>query len=198
MFKPCPPPSALLTRSASGAKSVRLLPAGAPFSKEFGRFYCDVRQDPRVDPFRSARHYERVGDLRLFGYELILHLDCLWGKRGNHKVELPDSGAMSYAGMRNEIERVFDLDARRLALMRVDLAADVRGVSVEWFMRHVRARYKQWVCDIGEVDSEIRGYARTGSERGCASAPRELWHHGREAVFAPPRVGRSSTGSMRC
>lgn len=141
------------------------IPAGAPFSKEFRSVYRDIRTDPRVNPFRGARHYESAGDLRLFGYELILHLDCLRDKRGNHKVELLDTGAMSYAGMCNEIERVFDLDARRLALMRIDLAADVQGVPVEWFMRHVRGRYKQWVCDIGEVDSEIREYARMGRQR---------------------------------
>ena len=47
----------------------------------------------------------------------------------------------------------------------MDLAAHVRAVPVEWFTRHVRARYKQWVCDIGQVDSEIRDYARMGRQQ---------------------------------
>ncbi len=140
------------------------VPAQAQFSKEFGSLYRELRCS-RVDPFRDSRHYTSAGDLRPFGYEAILHMGCTRDKKGNHKLELLDTGTMSYAGMHNEIERVFDLDARRLDLMRLDLAADVRAVPVEWFMRHVRARYKQWVCDIGQVDSEIREYARMGRQQ---------------------------------
>src|SRR5262249_13976962 len=72
---------------------------------------------------------------------------------------------MSYAGMQNEIERIFDIDARRLPLMRLDLAADVRDVSVDWFVRHVRARFKRWACDIGQVECEASQYARMGLQQ---------------------------------
>ena len=102
------------------------IPAQAPFSKEFGILYCAIRNDPKVDPFRSSRHYLYAGDLRAFGHEAILHMSCVRDKQGNHKIELLDTGTKSYGEMREEIERIFRLDARRLPLMRVDLAADVQ------------------------------------------------------------------------
>src|SRR5215472_11455564 len=44
-------------------------------------------------------------------------MHCTRDKKGNHKVELLDTGAMSYAAMHNEVERIFDLDAARLPVM---------------------------------------------------------------------------------
>jgi len=138
------------------------IPSRAPFSGAFKEVYRDLAGDSRVNPFRRSQHYLSVGDLRPFGYDVILHMGCVHDKHGNHKVELLDTGTMSYARMGHEIERIFDLDARRLALMRLDLAADVRGVPVPWFDRHVLARWKQWVCDIGQVERETSEYARMG------------------------------------
>jgi hypothetical protein len=71
-------------------------------------------------------------------------------KLGNHKLELLDTGTMSYARMLTLVEGIFDLDARRLDVMRADFAADVKGIPVSWFAQHVRAPRKQWVCDIGQ------------------------------------------------
>ena len=138
------------------------IPAGTQFSREFRSLYADISNDARLNPFHRSQHYERAGDLRPFGYDVVLHMDCIRDRKGNHKLELLDTGAMSYAGMLNEVERVFDLDARRLALMRLDLAADVPGVPVEWFVRHLRAKCKQWVCDIGQAACEDLDYSRMG------------------------------------
>jgi len=138
------------------------IPRGTHFSDEFRRLYADIRKRPGVDPFRPARHYKRAGDLRRFGYDVILDVDCIRDREGNHKLELLDTGAMSYSQMQNEIERVFDVDARKLILLRVDLAVDVEDVPVTWFMRHVRARWKRFVCDIGRIESEAPEYTRIG------------------------------------
>jgi hypothetical protein len=108
-------------------------------------------------------HYERAGDLRRFGYDVILYMNCIRDRKGNHKLELLDTGAMSYSHMHNEIDRVFDVDARKLILLRVDLAADVEGVPVTWFMRHLRAGWKRFVCDIGRIESEPPEYTRIGT-----------------------------------
>jgi hypothetical protein len=67
---------------------------------------------------------------------------------------------MGYGRIHREVEQIFDLDARRLAITRIDFAADVRGVPVAWFVAHVRARWKRWVCDIGQMTCEP--YARMG------------------------------------
>jgi hypothetical protein len=89
-------------------------------------------------------------------------MDCIRDGKGNHKLELLDTGTMGYSRMQNEINRVFDVDARKLILARVDLAADVEGVPVTWFMRHLRARWKRFVCDIGRIESEAPEYTRIG------------------------------------
>lgn len=140
------------------------IPPKAQFTKEFREFYPEVRNDPRLNPFRRSLYYESVGDLRKFGYDAVLHMTCIRDRHGSHKLELLDAGRMGYAWMLNEIERVFDLNARRLQLMRLDLAADVQGVPVAWFVRHVRAQYKQFACDIGQVNIENLQYARLGSQ----------------------------------
>jgi hypothetical protein len=140
------------------------IPLKAHFTREFGELYSEIRNDPRLNPFRRSQHYESAGDLRKFGYDAVLHMNCIRDRKGSHKLELLDTGRMGYAMMCHEIERVFDLDARRLDLMRLDLAADVRGVRVAWFVRHMRAQYKRFACDIGQVDAETLLYARMGQQ----------------------------------
>ncbi|HEY7336486.1 MAG TPA: hypothetical protein VH639_16455 [Bryobacteraceae bacterium] len=132
------------------------IPARSPYTREFAALRRDVLGTKR-DPFRPSTHYQSSGDLREFGYPTILHSVCRHGTGGNHKVELVDSGLMTLARMHHEIERIFDVDAARLNIMRLDLAADVRGVPVSWFSGHVRARWKRWVADFSDVE-----YTRMG------------------------------------
>src|SRR5215472_3362920 len=85
------------------------IPAQARFTAKFDRLYREIRNEPKLNPFRGSQHYSAVGDLRAFDYQAILHMHCARDKKGNHKVELLDTGAMSYAAMHNEVERIFDL-----------------------------------------------------------------------------------------
>lgn len=98
---------------------------------------------------RPSRHYLRVHDLRPYGYNAILHHTCLHGKpadigqqgpRGNHKLELIDTGMMSYEDMLEEIEYVFRTNAKRLSIMRLDLAVDIEGIRP---LLNIRTRH----CD---------------------------------------------------
>jgi hypothetical protein len=131
------------------------VPAQAQYSRDFGAFYSAIHCSDK-NPFRPSSHYLRVGDLRAFGYGVVLHAHCVHGS-GNHKLELIDTGQATLAEMSREIERVFDVDSRRLEITRIDLAADVLGVPVPWFLAHLRAKWKRFVADIGEVE-----YARMG------------------------------------
>lgn len=123
------------------------MPARTPYSKGFGELYSEVRRG-KNDPFKPSRYYLAVGDLRPFGYEAILHAHCVYAD-GNFKLELIDTGKSTLANLVREIERVFEVDGRRLEISRLDLAADIRGVPVSWFMDHVRAKHKRWAADIG-------------------------------------------------
>lgn len=131
------------------------VPAKIQYSRDFQRLYSDVRKS-RTDPFSPSRHYLAVGDLRPYGYDAILHAHCVHGD-GNHKLELIDTGRTALSGMVREIERVFDVDARRLEISRIDLAADILDVPVAWFLAHLRAKWKRFTADLGTIE-----YARMG------------------------------------
>jgi len=111
------------------------VPHDAPFNPNFAALYEDLLT---ANTFRPAKHYERVADLRRYGYSMNLHLSCVRDQEGNHKIELLDTGERSFPGLVHEIESVFDLDALELDTMRVDLAVDVPHVPVTFFQQHAR------------------------------------------------------------
>jgi hypothetical protein len=130
---------------------VRIL-ADAPFHPEFSKLFQELRYDPEKDPFRPSRHYALVADLRPYDYDAILHMSFKWGKYGNHKLELIDTGMMPFSRLVNEVERIFQVDAMRLGIMRVDLAVDVKGVPVPWFQARVKANHKQCIANFGSAE----------------------------------------------
>ncbi|HWR35889.1 MAG TPA: hypothetical protein VN622_08490 [Clostridia bacterium] len=127
------------------------IPSDAPFHPEFNRLYSDLRYEPDKDPFRRTKHYELVGDLREYGHDAILHMSCKWGKRGDHKLELVDTGVMSFSRLVNEIESVFQIDGKGTEVMRLDLAADVKDVPVSWFQSRIKAQHKRYLANFGSA-----------------------------------------------
>jgi hypothetical protein len=123
------------------------VPAGAAYAPKFGTLYRDLFANPKLNPFKPSQHYLQVGDLRDFGYEVILHAHCKHGE-GNHKLELIHSGKMGYGQILSELGKVFDYPASRMEITRVDFAADVEGLSVSWFLKNARVGYKQFTADI--------------------------------------------------
>lgn len=134
------------------------IPAETQFSKEFACLYRDCAGDPKL--FHQSRHYVRAGDLRKVGHPAILHMYCQHDKAGNHKLELIDTGEMSYRDVQREIMRIFEIDPWHLGLMRIDLAADVPGIPVQWFARNARVKWKQWIARIGKIE-----YAEMGRRK---------------------------------
>jgi hypothetical protein len=67
---------------------------------------------------------------------------------------------MTLAGMRNNIQRVFEVDPETLSVMRLDLAVDVEGIGVPWFAEHTRVRYKRWLAELGVIDAVEMGNRR--------------------------------------
>jgi hypothetical protein len=136
-----------------------------PYSPEFDEFYRDSRNDPK-GPFRPSPHYLAAADLRAYGFPVLLHTHNLHDKFASHKLEFLETGTLGYTQMRREIHRIFDTDAGSLAIMRLDVAVDVVGVSVEWFKQQAFVRYKRWTCDIGKIpaDAENSSMGKTGVE----------------------------------
>ena len=137
------------------------VPAYAPYAREFGALYQDIRNDPK-GPFRPSRHYSASADLRKHGYPVVLHTHCTRDKRGNHKLELLDTGVMTYSQMRHEINRIFDTPPGPLQVMRVDLAADVEGVPVEWFEKNLGVTFKRFTSGMGVSDPDELQFSKMG------------------------------------
>jgi hypothetical protein len=128
------------------------VPHNTPFTSEFQKLYAELRGSGAA--FRPSKHYDLVGDLRPFGYQAVLHLYCRRDKAGALKIELVECGRMSFDRMHREICAIFKVDPGRLPVMRLDLAADVQGVPVNWFRARVCVRYKR--STAGFIVSDMR------------------------------------------
>lgn len=113
--------------------------------------------DPTNTFMRPSKFYWAVADLRSMGYPVMLHLQQK--RYGTHKVEMLETGKRGMAELHAVLESIVDADPDDCRLGRVDLAADVPGVSVSWFRNHSYVQYKQFICahwkHIDEENSEM-------------------------------------------
>jgi hypothetical protein len=154
------------------------IPADAQLTPEFGKVYADTRGDPKY--WHSSPYYGSTADLRPFGHEMILHMGLHHQKQGekghSHKVELIDTGMSTYSEWLAEIERVFEIPiayrksstsrlqpqgVQQLEVMRIDLAADVPDIPVDWFRTHMRVLWKRRRAEIGEYMILSQGEGET-------------------------------------
>jgi hypothetical protein len=135
------------------------VPGPAPYTPAFFRLYPELRNNPK-GPFHASRQYLAVADLRPYGHDVILHTHCKFGK-GDHKIELIDTGIRSFEYLLNEVRRIFDVNPSNLELIRVDLATDVPGVPVTWFLSHTRAKFKRF-HNAGMGDFEYQQLGQKG------------------------------------
>jgi hypothetical protein len=102
---------------------------------------------------RPSKFYQAVADLRRFGLDAMLHIQQK--RYGTHKVEMFETGKKGMAKIESTLERIVDCDPGHCRLGRIDLAADVRDVSLSWFREHAYVQYKQFLCEHGKlVDAE--------------------------------------------
>jgi hypothetical protein len=116
--------------------------------------------DPLI-PF-SARvhpelHYEGRADLRTVGFDAILHVKCRHGEK-HSKLEILDVGKKSHSEIVKLIEDVAAVEVDQLGVMRIDLTADIPGVTVPWFKSHVRFKYKRTDREFGQLKYGLVGH----------------------------------------
>ena len=97
----------------------------------------------------TSKFYKAVADLRPFGFDAMLHIDQK--RYGTHKVEIFETGKKSMAEIQHTLEGIVDCDPGGCRLGRIDLAADVRDVSLSWFREHAYVQYKQFICAHAKV-----------------------------------------------
>jgi hypothetical protein len=120
----------------------------------FAEFYAELWHT-RQKAFRPSLHYQLTADMRDFGYDVILHHGLKHGKKGDGKLEVIDAGTKSRRMIEFEVESIYDVDPRKLDVMRADLCADVPGVTVPWFHSRIRAKYKRWGAKFREHGLEM-------------------------------------------
>lgn len=133
------------------------IPAGSSFRTPLQDIGRELKMTGAVQGFKGSEHYRAVVDLRPFEIPAIAHLAIKHGHEGNHKLELIDTGWIGYARMIDAIERTFDIDPRKLEVMRVDLAADIPDVAVSWFKLHCRAQYKRFCAEYEDMKAVSMG-----------------------------------------
>src|SRR5439155_10620589 len=77
--------------------------------------------------------------------------------------ELVDAGSHCFPFFIHEIERIFEVDPYQLEIMRVDLAADVPGISVLWFLTNGRVNFKRF-SNAGTGNFEYQQQGQRGPE----------------------------------
>jgi hypothetical protein len=131
------------------------------------------RDDFSCSTVRPSKYYRAVADLRPLGLEAMLHIDQK--RYHTSKIELFETGKKGMAEIHDTIERIVDCDPAALRMGRVDLAADVRGVSLPWFREHAYVQYKQFICahakvveaENSEMGKKIYGSLYFGKRPSC-------------------------------
>jgi hypothetical protein len=138
------------------------IPSRVPLADRFSWIGEQLRRTGSVDRCPPSQHYRAVVDLRREGLSALLHAGLKHGPAANHKLEIVDAGEMSYRGILRTVEAIFPVDPRPLEIIRIDLCADVYGITVGWFVNSARVLRKRFGANVGTLDFQRMG--RVGVE----------------------------------
>jgi hypothetical protein len=110
-----------------------------PFTPAFESVCRRIRPAP-------SKFYKARLDLRKY-WNVILHRSCRFN--GTHKLVIVNSAEVSVQQMDALIGQIFQCDPLALRVARVDLAADVPGIPVQWFRVHMRVLGKRRIRVFG-------------------------------------------------
>lgn len=106
---------------------------------------------------RPTLHYTGKADLRAVGIDAILHVQCKHGDK-HSKLEVLDVGKKPYSEIVRLIDAVTDAKPWELGIMRIDLTADVQGVTVPWLKSHIRFKFKRTENEYGQLRYGLIGH----------------------------------------
>lgn len=123
------------------------VPRNAEYTRTFGKLVSlSLTPDWHRKVWRDGGHYLRRGDFReISGGELpvILHQYNRHDKRAGDKVELVETGKMTLLEMNSAVSAIYKVEPLENRIMRLDLAADIEDVPVDWFRNNTHFRGKQ-------------------------------------------------------
>jgi hypothetical protein len=131
------------------------IPASVHWGDGF-RLSCGmISYQGRSVPIRRSQFYQGVADLRSLGLDALLHARYQFGKKKDHKLELLETGNKSLLEMAAIAGAVFEVEICKLPLIRIDLAADIPDIPVEYLRRCLRVIRKRKTDEWGIVYEEI-------------------------------------------
>jgi hypothetical protein len=126
------------------------IPTDAHWSPAVGKIFSYDPLTPFSTRVRPAQHYEGRTDLRAVGMDAILHVKCRHGDK-HSKLEILDVGQKPYSEIVRLIQGVAVVELDRLGILRIDLTADVPGVTVPWLRSHTRLKFKRQEREYGQL-----------------------------------------------
>jgi hypothetical protein len=139
------------------------LPAMTLFHRRVREFILESRNCDYSSRVIPSKRYEWVTGLQPIGIEALLHYSLKRREnephRGEHKLELLDTGKKHYSAIVEQIEMVIEGPIDDLDIMRIDLCADVHGTPMEWFLQRGRVKFKRIAHEIGQMKYQCIGKA---------------------------------------
>src|SRR5437764_8871552 len=140
------------------------VPAMTPLRPPFSELVYARTHGKRIPGASSSTYYEHVFDLRRHGEDAIVHYGAKLDRNRAHKLELLAVGDKQLQALEERIGAIFAVDPGDLGVMRIDSAVDIDDVSVRWFRRHARVRYKQHSMQIGKRTVQVSEVANAKIE----------------------------------
>jgi hypothetical protein len=113
----------------------------------------------------------------------------------NHsKLEVLDVGKKPYSEIVDLIETVTEASPEELGIMRVDLTADVRGVTVPWLKSHIRFKFKRTENEHGQLHYGLIGHGEVETIL-AGSRPNvfRIYNKTKECLFQFRRMQRKTS-----
>lgn len=126
------------------------IPKDARWSPAVEKIFSYDPLAPLSARMHPAQHYEGRTDLRAVGLDAILHVKCRHGDK-HSKLEILDVGKKPHSEIVKLIEGVAGVNPNPLGIMRIDLTADVPGVTVPWLRSHARWKFKRIEREFGQL-----------------------------------------------
>jgi hypothetical protein len=124
-----------------------------PLTREF-EAVMRVMDEPQAEGqsyWRPSKLYTKMGDLRPFGIDAILHRKNVMTKVATDKLEILGMGEKTLGEVFDICRQVYQGDPEEFGILRADWTADQKRVPVWWFKQNVIVDYKKITREIGNI-----------------------------------------------
>jgi hypothetical protein len=136
------------------------IPGTANWQRGFKLAWGVVSFQGQSVPLRTSKFYQAVADLRPLGLDALLHACYRFGRKRDHKLELLETSKKSLAEMAAIANAIFEVETGKVLIVRLDLAADIPDIPVEYLRQSLRVQRKRKTDEWGVIEYEAIGDRR--------------------------------------